>query len=140
MFYLNKNIIFAFFFRQSLLLYHFYLNFILFVHSDYVNFNCNQCSIFTEPCFQLWKRFEWSKSLLVRFLQSNKKLPLKQNLQLSSLGEFSPNPEYHLVKTWTVHFHHNRILAKKTAKVKINFVYLTCTIMLKKTLKADHEA
>ena len=34
-----------------LLLYYFYLNFLLFVPTDYTNFDFNQCSIFTESCF-----------------------------------------------------------------------------------------
>ena len=32
-------------------LYHFYLNFILFVHTGHVNFDFNRCSVFTECCF-----------------------------------------------------------------------------------------
>ena len=52
-------------------LYHFYFNFILFAHTVQTNFDFNQCSIFTECCcFWPWKRFEWSKSLLLRFPSS----------------------------------------------------------------------
>ena len=36
------------------------------------------CSVFTECCFYLWKRFEWSISLLFRFPTPDKKnLPYK---------------------------------------------------------------
>ena len=45
-------------------MYHFYFNFIHFVHTGQANFDFNQCSILTECCFWPWKRFEWSKSLL----------------------------------------------------------------------------
>ena len=37
----------------------FYLNFILFVNTRYANLYFNQCSIFTEYCFQLLNRMEW---------------------------------------------------------------------------------
>ena len=35
----------------------------------------NQCSIFKECCFWLWKRFEWSNTLLLRFPREIKKSP-----------------------------------------------------------------
>ena len=40
---------------QSLLLYNFCFNFILFVHTGHADFAFNQCSISTECCFQLKK-------------------------------------------------------------------------------------
>ena len=43
------------FWLQSLLPYHFYFSFILFVHTGHANFNLNRCSVFTECHFQLWK-------------------------------------------------------------------------------------
>ena len=46
---------------------HFYLNFMLFARAGHANFDFNQCSIFTECCFYLWKRLKWSKSLFLRF-------------------------------------------------------------------------
>ena len=39
----------------------------------YSSFDFNQCSIFTE-CLQVWKRFEYPKSLPVRFPQPDKNL------------------------------------------------------------------
>ena len=45
--------------------YHFYFNFVLFVHIGHANFDFNWCSIFTECCFWFWKRFKWSKSILL---------------------------------------------------------------------------
>ena len=41
----------------------------------HVNLYFNQCSIFTEYCFQLRNRFEWSKYLLVKLLPLNKSIP-----------------------------------------------------------------
>ena len=38
---------------QQSLLYHFYFNFVLFVHTDHANFDFNRCSTFTKCCFQL---------------------------------------------------------------------------------------
>ena len=38
-------------------LYHFCLHFILFVYSGHINFDFDQCSIFTGRWFYLWKRF-----------------------------------------------------------------------------------
>ena len=38
----------------------------------------NQCSLFTTCCFQLWKRFEWSKTLLLRFSSTHKTIPFPQ--------------------------------------------------------------
>ena len=55
--------------QQVLLLYHFYLNFVLFVHTDHANFDFNRCSIITKCYFQLQKRFEWTKSLFARLPQ-----------------------------------------------------------------------
>ena len=43
----------SFFQLQSLLLYHYNINFIHFVHTVHANFDFNQCSIFTECSFQL---------------------------------------------------------------------------------------
>ena len=40
---------------------HFCFNFILFGHRGHVNFHFNWCSVFTEGCFYLWKKFESSK-------------------------------------------------------------------------------
>ena len=40
------------------------------------NFDFNQCSIFTGCCFQLWRRFEWSNAILLRFQPHNKNSPL----------------------------------------------------------------
>ena len=54
---------------------HLYFHFILFVHTGYANFYFNGCSIFTECCFYLWKRFEWSNSLIIRFTPHDKKSP-----------------------------------------------------------------
>ena len=51
-----------------------YFNFILFGHIADVNFDLNWCSAFTENRFQLWKRFESSKSFLIRFPSSSKKI------------------------------------------------------------------
>ena len=60
-----------------LLLYHFCFDF-YFWHTDYVNFDFNWCSVFIES--YTWKRFESSKSLLVRFAPRGKNIPtLHQN-------------------------------------------------------------
>ena len=59
---------------QPLLMYRFCLNFIIFRHTGHANIDFNSCSVFTESCcFQLSKRFKWSKFLLFRFLPSSKK-------------------------------------------------------------------
>ena len=42
---------------------------------DHANLYFNQCSIFTEYCFQLRNRFQWSKYLLVKLLPLNKSIP-----------------------------------------------------------------
>ena len=42
-------------------------NFILFVHTGQANFHFTRCSIFTECCCWPWKRFEWSKLVLLKF-------------------------------------------------------------------------
>ena len=42
----------------------FYFNFILFWHTGHANFDFNWSSVFTECCFELWKKFKSSKSLL----------------------------------------------------------------------------
>ena len=59
----------------SLLLLHFWFNCILFGHTSYVNFHFNWCSVFAVGCFELGKRFEWPKSLLLRFPSPGKKIP-----------------------------------------------------------------
>ena len=53
-------------------LHHFYFNFIFFVHTGQVNFDFNWYSTLTECCFWPWKRFKWSKLLLLRFPSSYK--------------------------------------------------------------------
>ena len=40
---------------------------LLFVHSGHANFDFNLCPTFTECCFSVAKKFEWSKSLFIRF-------------------------------------------------------------------------
>ena len=70
-----------------LYLYHFYFNFIFFVHTGHAYFNFNQRVIFTECCFWPLKRFKWSKWLL-RFSLSYK---LQNFPSPSSEGE-SPHP------------------------------------------------
>ena len=52
--------------NQSLLLYHLF-NIMLYIHICHAKFQYNRCSLFTECCFQYWKRFRWSKSHFVRF-------------------------------------------------------------------------
>ena len=75
---------------QSLLLFHFCFNFILFGHLGHVNFDFNWCSVFTESWFQLWKTFGSSKSLLLRFPSPCKKIaPSKIS---SEVGEPNPSP------------------------------------------------
>ena len=64
-------------------LYHFHFNFILIVGPGLAIFDFNQFSIFTEYCFWPWKRFKWSKSLLLRF-------PPSYNLNPPS--KISPTP------------------------------------------------
>ena len=49
----------------------FCFNFIFFWLTGHANFDFNWCSILTECCFQLCKRFESSKSLLLRFSTSS---------------------------------------------------------------------
>ena len=44
------------------------------VHLRHANFDFNCCSVFTDSCFVLWKRFPWSKSLL-RFPPPGNKTP-----------------------------------------------------------------
>ena len=56
-------------------MYHFCFNFILFGHTGHANFGFNWCSAFTESYFQLWKRYDWSKSLFLRFPLPGKKIP-----------------------------------------------------------------
>ena len=56
-----------------MLLYYFYFQFLFFEHTCHTNFYFNWCSVFTECPFWLWKRFKWSKSLLVRFSPPNSK-------------------------------------------------------------------
>ena len=62
-------------FQQKLIFSCSHCSFILFVLTGHANFDFNQCSIFTECCFQFWKRLEWSKSLLFRFPPPDKKFP-----------------------------------------------------------------
>ena len=64
-----------------------------------------------------------------------KKLLYSKIFNCPHLREFPPTPEYYLVKTWVSHLHHKTIFGNKKAKVKITFVYLLCTIMLKKSLQ-----
>ena len=71
------------FLLQSLLLYFFHFTHVLFAYIGHANFDFNQCSIFTDCCFQHWKRFEWS--LLLRFSSTHKTIPF-------SLSKFSIPP------------------------------------------------
>ena len=65
----SKNVLFHLHFVKNgtSLLFHFCFNFILLGHLGHVNFSFNWCSVFTESCFSLWKRFQSSKSVLLRF-------------------------------------------------------------------------
>ena len=62
------------FLLQSLLLYYFHFTLVLFAYIGHANFDVNQCSVITDCCFKLWKRFEWS--LLLRFSSTQKTMPL----------------------------------------------------------------
>ena len=64
-----------------------FFNSILFVHTGHANFDFNWCSIFTKNCFYIWRRFEWSKSLLPRFDPQNK---LSKISDYPTEREFSP--------------------------------------------------
>ena len=100
----NFHVITQLNFTWSLFLYHFNFNFIIFVHKEYANFHFNRCSVFTECCFWLWKRFEWSKSLLVRF-------PLH-----CPTGEDSPLPINAIqIIGWLVTSKHQKSGTKKAA-------------------------
>ena len=50
-------------------------------------FYFNQCSIFTECCVYLWKRFEWSKLLFIKFPPVDKKIFPQQNFPTLPLQE-----------------------------------------------------
>ena len=77
---------------QLLFLYHFYFNFKLILRTGYANFDFNQCTIFTECCFQFWKRFEWSKSLPFWLLQ--------RSFNLFPQWGDSPHPLTLFAKLW----------------------------------------
>ena len=79
-------------------MYHFCFNFILFGHIDCTNFGFNWCSVFTESYFELWKRFDWSKSLILRLLPPGKKVPP------SKTSKFPCTP-YHYWKMFLPHAH-----------------------------------
>ena len=68
-------------------MYHFCFNVILFGLTVHANFGFNWCSVFTESYFYHWKRFDWSKSLLLRF-----PLPVKKILpnKISNSPHFLP--------------------------------------------------
>ena len=67
----------------------------------HVNFDVNQCSAFTEYSFLLWKRFEWSKSLLVRFPPPYlKNPPAKSPPTGRGVGRISPYPLTLFGKPW----------------------------------------
>ena len=68
----NKNVIFSCSHCSCTI---FLLISLLFWNTDHANFDFNWCSVFTKCCFWLWKIFESSKSLVLRFSPPGKKNP-----------------------------------------------------------------
>ena len=76
-------------------------DFILFVHTGRVNFDFNQCSIFTECCFSFEKAFNGQ----MQFSPDSNHLvqnPTSKISHSSSLGDFPPTPQSFLENpvTW----------------------------------------
>ena len=93
---------------QPLLGYHFYFNFMLTGHlytqvMQILIFIGVYISIFTECCFWLWRRFEWSNSLLFRLSPSDQKSPPAKFPITSSLLTLFGKPwpfSYSIMDTW----------------------------------------
>ena len=98
------NKIKALFLAVVIVLYHFYFNFVLFVHVGHANFDFNQCSLLTEWCFQLFKRLELSKSLLLRFSPPDEKSPSAAKFPIPTLsGQIFTLPVKAIWKTLQCH-------------------------------------
>ena len=118
----------------SLLLCHFYLNFILFVHSCHVNFNLNQCSVFTKCYFSL-KRVQIVKITPHQIPTTPPKISfIAKFLTAFTWGNFHL-PWTLFAKNLDFPFALEKDFLEKITKVKITFVYLSCTIILKKPLQ-----
>ena len=76
---------------EKLLLYHFYFNFMLFVHTGHADFAFNQCSIFTEYCFQLLKKVKMVKFTPILFRFPTLKKKTQQNFSFLPLSDL-PHP------------------------------------------------
>ena len=101
-----------------MLLLHFCFKLMLFGLTSHVNFHFSGCSVFTECCVYLWKRFKSSKSFLLKFPSPGKKIspskifhsPPTPGVQLSQgyteplWGDsllFTRNSWYSLNQSWT---------------------------------------